>query len=245
MRLDKLLSDLGMGTRSEVKRYIRKGFAAVDGVKVSDPGFQADPDGQKIFYLGKEVCYQKYAYYMLYKPCGCVTARSDGIHKTVMDYIREERKGLSPAGRLDLDTEGLLLITNDGHLSHELLSPAKHVKKVYEARLDGPVTDLDVTAVREGVEIGDDTPAKPAELSVSEEDASFVRVTVTEGRYHQVKRMFAAVGKQVLFLKRIQMGSLALDPSLLPGEYRSLTQREIDELKKIEPKRKMRYNTEI
>ncbi len=156
-----------------------------------------------------------------------MTARQDALHKTVMDYITDKRKGLSPVGRLDLDTEGLLLITDDGMLSHNLLSPAKHVEKVYEAKILGQVTDEDVKAFKNGVHIGDDLPAKPAKLTVlSEGDVSNVRVVITEGRYHQIKRMFSAVGKQVLFLKRVAMGGLWLDETLLPGEYRALREDE-------------------
>ena len=231
MRLDKLLADMQVGTRSEVKQYIRQGKVTVDGSNKVSPKQQVDPNTQIICCFGKEIRYQEYVYYMLYKPGNCVTARQDGIHKTVMDYIPDTRKDLSPVGRLDLDTEGLLLITNDGMLSHNLLSPAKHVAKVYEARVDGKVTQEDVEAFRVGLDIGDEALTKPAELSVLEErENSKVRVVITEGRYHQIKRMFAAVGKQVVYLKRTAMGSLKLDETLLPGEYRELTDEERDAL---------------
>lgn len=227
MRLDKLLSDMQGITRSEIKRLIKQGTVTVDGVKCVSPKQQVDPKIQSVCLLGEEIQYQKFVYYMFNKPGNCVTARQDALHKTVMDYITDKRKGLSPVGRLDLDTEGLLLITDDGMLSHNLLSPAKHVEKVYEAKILGQVTDEDVTAFKNGVHIGDDLPAKPAKLTVlSEGDVSNVRVVITEGRYHQIKRMFSAVGKQVLFLKRVAMGGLWLDETLLPGEYRALREDE-------------------
>lgn len=227
MRLDKLLSDMQGITRSEIKRLIKQGTVTVDGVKCASPKQQVDPKIQSVCLLGEEIQYQKFVYYMFNKPGNCVTARQDALHKTVMDYITDKRKGLSPVGRLDLDTEGLLLITDDGMLSHNLLSPAKHVEKVYEAKILGQVTDEDVKAFKSGVHIGDDLPAKPAKLTVlSEGDVSNVRVVITEGRYHQIKRMFSAVGKQVLFLKRVAMGGLWLDETLLPGEYRALREDE-------------------
>ncbi len=227
MRLDKLLSDMQGITRSEIKRLIKQGTVTVDGVKCASPKQQVDPKIQSVCLLGEEIQYQKFVYYMFNKPGNCVTARQDALHKTVMDYITDKRKGLSPVGRLDLDTEGLLLITDDGMLSHNLLSPAKHVEKVYEAKILGQVTDEDVKAFKNGVHIGDDLPAKPAKLTVlSEGDVSNVRVVITEGRYHQIKRMFSAVGKQVLFLKRVAMGGLWLDETLLPGEYRALREDE-------------------
>ena len=227
MRLDKLLSDMQGITRSEIKRLIKQGTVTVDGVKCASPKQQVDPKIQSVCLLGEEIQYQKFVYYMFNKPGNCVTARQDALHKTVMDYITDKRKGLSPVGRLDLDTEGLLLLTDDGMLSHNLLSPAKHVEKVYEAKILGQVTDEDVKAFKNGVHIGDDLPAKPAKLTVlSEGDVSNVRVVITEGRYHQIKRMFSAVGKQVLFLKRVAMGGLWLDETLLPGEYRALREDE-------------------
>lgn len=228
MRLDKFLADMQIGTRSEVKQMIRQGNITVDGNCHVTAKQQIDPKQQKIFCFGKEICYQEYVYYMFYKPGDCVTARRDAMHKTVMDYIDDNRKDLSPVGRLDLGTEGLLLITNDGKLAHNLLSPAKHVKKVYEAAVDGLVTKEDVDAFAKGLSIGGDTLTKPAALTIlSAGDVSEVRVVITEGRYHQIKRMFSAVGKQVLFLKRTAMGGLTLDGSLLPGEYRELTEQEL------------------
>lgn len=235
MRLDKLLSAMQVGTRSEVKRYIRQGSVTVDGSAAASPKQQVDPLGQEIFCFGKKLEYQEYVYYMFYKPAGCVSARKDAKHKTVMDYIPKRFGGLSPVGRLDLDTEGLLLITNDGALSHDLLSPARHVKKIYEARIDGCVTEKDIALFAEGLEIGDTSKTRPARLVVRKAGpVSDVEITVTEGRYHQIKRMFQAVGKQVVYLKRIGMGSLKLDASLSPGEYRELTEQEMKLLKERE-----------
>lgn len=235
MRLDKLLADMQIGSRSEVKTYIRQKKVTVDGSTDVRANQEVNPVVQTVCYLGKPLKYREFEYYMLYKPKGCVTARSDAVHATVMDYIDSNRKNLSPVGRLDLDTEGLLLITNDGALSHDLLSPAKHVKKTYEAMINGHVTDADAEAFRQGLDIGDDTLTRPAELEIlSASEQSLIRVTITEGRFHQVKRMFQAVGKEVVYLKRISMGNLLLDETLKPGEYRELREEEICTLKNRE-----------
>ena len=232
MRLDKLLAMMQYGTRNEVKQLIRQGNVTVDGNRAVSAKQHVDPQTQIVCCFGKRLRYQKYVYYMLYKPKGCVTARKDNLHDTVMDYIKDSRKDLFPVGRLDLDTEGLLLITNDGDLSHRLLSPAKHVKKVYEARIDGLVTSEHIKAFAAGVDIGDDTLTAPAELTVLEAgEISNVRVAITEGRYHQIKRMFLAMGRSVVALKRIAMGNVKLDDLLAPGEYRELTEQELNELK--------------
>lgn len=235
MRLDKLLADMQIGSRSEVKRYIRQGSITVDGSAEVSPKMQVHPDEQEIFCFGKRLNYQKYVYYMFHKPGGCVTACRDAKYKTVMDYIPKQVRDLSPVGRLDLDTEGLLLITNDGALSHTLLSPAKHVKKIYEAKIEGAVTKEDAELFAEGVEIGDPTKTRPAKLVIKKSDViSDVEITITEGRYHQIKRMFLTVGKKVIYLKRIGMGNLMLDASLSPGAYRALTTQEIALLKERE-----------
>ncbi len=232
MRLDKLLADMQIGTRNEVKRYIRQGNVTVNGSCRVQPKQQVNPMEQEICCFGKPLTYQKYAYYMFHKPGGCVTARKDQKYKTVMDYIPKSHSGLSPVGRLDLDTEGLLLITNDGALSHNLLSPAKHVKKIYEVRIDGIVTEEDAALFAVGVEIGDSTKTKPAKLIIKKSaPVSEVEITITEGRYHQIKRMFQAVGKEVVYLKRIGMGNLKLDETLSPGAYRELTAQEVALLK--------------
>jgi 16S rRNA pseudouridine516 synthase len=172
-------------------------------------------------------------YYLFYKPAGCVTATEDHMHKTVMDYLTDTvRSDLFPVGRLDIDTEGLLLITNDGALAHDLLSPAKHVEKTYYAVIDGVVTEKDVNSFENGVDIGEEKLTKPGKLRIlKSEPESEIELTITEGRFHQVKRMFETVGKKVLYLKRISMGPLQLTDDLKPGEYRPLTEEEITALK--------------
>lgn len=186
-----------------------------------------------MFYQGQMVAYAEYEYYMLNKPAGVVSATEDKNDSTVLDLIDEkQRKDLFPVGRLDKDTEGLLLITNDGELAHQLLSPKKHVDKVYFARIDGKVTEEDVRKFAEGLEIGEEKPILPAHLEIlKSEEISKIRLTIREGKFHQVKRMFHAVGKEVIYLKRLQMGSLVLDPRLALGEYRELTGQELEALR--------------
>ena len=236
MRLDKFLADCGCGTRAEVKKELRKKTVSVNGKTVSDGGEKIDPDKDCILWQGRELCYSKYQYIMLYKPSGCVTAVTDRRHKTVMDLLPGSiHKNMAPAGRLDLDTEGLLLITDDGELVRSLLAPGKHVEKTYFARIQGRVTKKEVQLFARGVDIGDRDPARPARLEILEEGPeSRILLTITEGRFHQVKRMFQATGMEVLYLKRISMGSLKLDESLGPGGYRFLTDEEVESLKKKE-----------
>ena len=233
MRLDKFLTELGIGTRSEVKKLLKTGQVTVNGEKASKPEQKIDENKDVVCYQGRVLAYQQFEYYMFHKPAGCVTAVTDAMHKTVMDYMKDlSRKDLVPVGRLDIDTEGLLLITNDGQLSHELLSPTKHVPKTYYAKIDGIVTKEDVNLFAEGVDIGEKKPTKPAELTVLvSDDISEIELTISEGKFHQVKRMFEAVNKKVVYLKRISMGNLVLDEKLLSGEYRPLTEIEIDTLR--------------
>lgn len=232
IRLDKYLADMGAGTRSEVKKAIRCGRVCVDGETVKKPETKVDADTQTVTYDGRNIQYQEKVYYMLHKPAGVVSATRDNKEKTVLDLIDgQKRKDLFPVGRLDKDTEGLLLITNDGDLSHRLLSPSKHVDKVYYARIEGRVTEEDGLAFKEGVDIGDDTPTKSAHLEIiRSSEESEILLTIQEGRFHQVKRMFEAVGKKVTYLKRLSMGSLTLDETLHKGEYRSLTEEELEKL---------------
>lgn len=234
MRLDKFLTELGIGTRSEVKKILKTGQVTVNGTPVKKPEEKIDETKDVVAYQGKVLAYEQFEYYMFHKPAGCVTAVSDTQHKTVMDYMKNlSRKDLNPVGRLDLDTEGLLLITNDGMLSHELLSPAKHVPKTYFAKIEGIVTEEDVNLFAEGVDIGEKKPTKPAELKILRSDTvSEIELTISEGKFHQVKRMFEAVDKKVVYLKRISMGNLVLDKDLKQGEYRSLTEVEIEALRK-------------
>lgn len=234
IRLDKFLTEVGIGTRSEVKKYIRQGLVTIDSVPAQKPEQKIDEKTAKVCFRGNEIVYAAYEYYLLYKPAGCVSATEDRLHKTVMDYLTDTvRKDLFPVGRLDLDTEGLLLITNDGALAHDLLSPSKHVEKTYYAKVKGRVTENNVNQFEKGVDIGEEKPTKPAKLViVSEGDISEIRLTITEGRFHQVKRMFEAVGKEVVYLKRLSMGSLVLPDDLAPGDYRSLTTQELEALRR-------------
>lgn len=233
IRLDKFLADAGYGTRSEVKKQLKSGIVSVNGNACKRPEEKIDPVKDEIAFAGKTVEYETDSYYLFYKPAGCVTATEDQLHKTVMDYLTDTvRSDLFPVGRLDIDTEGLLLITNDGALAHDLLSPAKHVEKTYYAVIDGVVTEKDVNSFENGVDIGEEKLTKPGKLRIlKSEPESEIELTITEGRFHQVKRMFEAVGKKVLYLKRISMGPLQLTDDLKPGEYRPLTEEEITALK--------------
>ena len=232
MRLDKFLCELGIGTRSDVKNKIKNGLVQVEGVNKVTPEYKLDIEKDKVYYNGSLLQYAEFEYYMLNKPAGCVSATSDNLHKTVLELIDTKvRKDLFPVGRLDIDTEGLLLITNDGALAHQLLSPKKHVDKTYYAEIEGMITNEDVVAFKEGLDIGENTLTLPAKLVILESGTiSKIEVTIQEGKYHQVKRMFEAVGKRVVYLKRLSMGTLTLDETLKPGEYRQLTPEEIEHL---------------
>ena len=239
MRLDKYLSEMGAGTRSELKKDIRAGLVTVDGVTAKDPGCQVS-EGSRVTYRGEPVVYEGSVYYMLNKPAGVISASDDPREETVVDLITEpKRKDLFPVGRLDRDTEGLLVITNDGTLAHRLLAPKHHVDKVYFARVTGTVTEEDTARFREGLTLPDGLHCLPAELVIQSsgipggpagEPVSEVLVTIREGKFHQIKRMFTAVGKEVLYLKRLSMGPLGLDPELPRGAYRRLTDEERDRL---------------
>lgn len=232
IRLDKYLADMGMGTRSELKKMIRSGRVQIDGVPAKKPEEKVNIESQTVTLDEKPVVYQTMEYYMLHKPAGVVSATKDKKEKTVLDLIDgQKRKDLFPVGRLDKDTEGLLLITNDGDLAHRLLAPGKHVDKVYFAHIDGRVTEEDIQQFAEGLDIGDEDLTLPAKLEilVSAEESEIL-LTIQEGRFHQVKRMFEAVGKKVTYLKRMSMGSLVLDEHLKKGEYRPLTKEELEKL---------------
>lgn len=232
LRLDKYLADAGVGTRSQVKQMIRKGQIAINGETVKKPDQKVDGEKDKIEVMGKEIRYQKYRYLLLHKPSGYVSATEDKKEQTVLSLLPEKlRKDLFPVGRLDKDTEGLLLLTNDGALAHRLLSPKKHVDKTYYARVQGRVTDEDQAAFLQGVDIGDEKDTLPAQLEILEAaEESRILLTIQEGRFHQVKRMFEARGKKVVYLKRISMGPLALEEGLKPGDYRELTEEEQEAL---------------
>jgi len=225
MRLDKYLSACGFGTRSEVKKMVKKGVVAVDDGIVRDQGFQIIPGKNKVTCSGKEAAYREQVYIMLNKPAGVVSATGDRWHDTVLDLLEgayPERK-LFPVGRLDRDATGLMLLTDDGALAHSLLSPKRHVAKLYEVVLNAPVDEADIAAFAEGLALEDFT-AKPAVLAKL--DGCRAEVELTEGKFHQVKRMFEAVGKTVLELKRTAIGPLKLDGGLQPGEWRELTAEE-------------------
>lgn len=251
IRLDKYLSELGIGTRSEVKKFISQGKVKVDNqvVKLSD--IKIDTSLQKVFFEGENVVYEKYEYYVLNKPAGVISATKDNFHKTVIDILNVKRKGLAPVGRLDIDTEGLILITNDGELAHNLISPKKHVKKVYEALILGSLPSDLAKQFENGFDIGEDEITMPAKLEIMPnitnlnisktlldeikkragnevKDLTFVNVTIYEGKYHQVKRMFLKFNTEVVFLRRVAMGGLRLeDLDIKIGEYKKLTSKEI------------------
>lgn len=235
IRLDKYLADMGVGTRSAVKREIAQGKITVDGQVVKRPELKLDPEGQQVCHLGTRLAYLQFEYYMLNKPAGVVSATEDRREKTVLDLIESrKRKDLFPVGRLDKDTEGLLLITNDGALAHRLLSPRKHVDKVYYAIIEGIVTETDVQLFKKGVNIGEEQPTREATLEIlavnRETNRSEIQLTIHEGIFHQVKRMFQAALKEVIYLKRLSMGSLYLDETLGIGEYRELTDEELNKI---------------
>ena len=235
MRLDKYLCETGFGTRSQVKDLLKKGQVMVNGEVVKKPELKINETTDQILCQGKKASYQKNIYLMLHKPAGVVSATEDNREKTVLDLVRpEDRKnGLFPVGRLDKDTEGLLLLTDDGELAHRLLSPKKHVDKTYYAKIDGQVTEEHVKQFREGLDIGDEKKTLPAVLTILlSGPVSEIEVTIHEGRFHQIKRMFEAVGCKVTYLKRLSMGSLVLDETLPPEEYRSLTEAELEGLTK-------------
>ncbi|SHH34780.1 pseudouridine synthase [Tepidibacter thalassicus] len=230
MRIDRVLGNLGYGTRSEIKKYCKFGIVLVNGKVVKNSSFHVDPEKDEIIFDGERVNYREYVYIMLNKPSGYISATYDDVEKTVLDLIDPEYYVFNPfpVGRLDKDTEGLLILTNDGQLSHRVLSPKKHVPKTYFAKIDGVVTSADVDAFKEGVILDDGYKTLPAHLEILKSGSiSEINLTIHEGKFHQVKRMFESVGKKVIYLKRISMGGLKLDENLALGEYRELTEEEI------------------
>lgn len=235
-RLDKFLVEMSVASRSTIKDMAKKGRIAVNGNIVKATDLKIDENIDTVSVDGQVIAFSNMEYFMLNKPAGVITATLDKKAKTVLDLIDERtRNDLFPVGRLDKDTEGLLLITNDGDLAHRLLAPKKHVDKVYYADIDGIVTDEHVHRFAEGLTLLDGTPVMPGELTVLETDmnagTSKIQLTIHEGKFHQVKRMFEAVGCSVAYLKRLSMGPLMLDEALKPGEYRRLTDEEINMLK--------------
>ena len=242
IRLDKYLADMGKGTRTELKEMIRKGRIKVNGEVVKKPETKIRKGEDTILFDNAPVEYVELEYYLLNKPQGVISATEDRRRETVVDLIDEkQRKDLFPVGRLDIDTEGLLLITNDGALAHRLLAPGHHVDKVYEARCKGLVPDEAVQKFRDGMELSDGLSCMPAELEILERKAgdpetgteSLVSLTLHEGKFHQVKRMMEEVGCPVVHLKRLSMGPLKLDATLNPGEYRKLTDKERELLENL------------
>lgn len=234
-RLDKIISNLGYGSRKEIKQLARKGFIEVDGNIIKDSGMSVDPEKSIIKINGEEIFYRKYIYLMMNKPDGVISATFDNRDETVIDLLEVEHQVFNPfpVGRLDKDTVGLLLLTNDGELNHRLLSPKWHVDKVYYAKINKPVDENDVEAFKKGITLDDGYLCKEAKLEIlsSNENGSEIRLTIQEGKFHQVKRMFNAVDKEVTYLKRVEFGGLLLDETLEEGEYRELTDEEIEFLK--------------
>ena len=226
IRLDKWISSGAVLTRSETKKAIKAGRVTVDGQVCKKPEQKLDQAKARVLLDGKAVIYETYIYLMMNKPAGVVSASKDRREKTVLSLLDHPPKGIFPVGRLDKDTEGLLLLTNDGPLAHELLTPGRHVDKTYYARLDGPVGEKEKEAFKKGLDIGDEKPTLPARLEIGER-AEEVWITIQEGRFHQIKRMARAVGRTVIYLRRISMGPLILDEGLKPGQYRRLTQQEL------------------
>ncbi|ANU12668.1 Ribosomal small subunit pseudouridine synthase A [Planococcus halocryophilus Or1] len=234
MRLDKYLSNMGYGSRKEVKVLLKSKAVEVNGEIVRDPKVHVKEHADHVSVGGEAVTYTEFIYLLMNKPQGVISATEDKYDKTVIDLLGEDEQHFEPfpVGRLDKDTEGFLLITNDGKLAHELLSPKKHVDKTYFAHVEGVVTEEDAEVFRKGVTLDDGYVTKPASLNILESAAmSKIELTITEGKFHQVKRMFESVGKHVVYLKRLSMGPLSLDPELELGEYRHLTEEELTSLK--------------
>ncbi|MBS5066008.1 MAG: rRNA pseudouridine synthase [Hungatella hathewayi] len=234
MRLDKYLGEMGMGTRSQLKEAAKKGRILVNGEVEKKTERKIVPGSDVVSFDGQPVSYVEMEYYMLNKPQGVVSATEDKRHQTVVELIGDrKRDDLFPVGRLDIDTEGLLLITNDGDLAHRLLSPKRHVDKVYFARLEGELPADAVERLARGITLTDGTPTLPARLEIQKQGGgeSEILLTIHEGKFHQVKRMFEALGCQVVYLKRMSMGPLVLDGELQPGEYRALSEEELEALK--------------
>ncbi|MEI4789078.1 pseudouridine synthase [Bacillus sp. FJAT-53060] len=234
MRLDKLLANSGFGSRKDVKKLVKARAVTVNGEVAKQVKDHVDPLNDEVLVHGERVEYKEFIYLMMNKPDGVISATEDLRDETVVDLLEPEdiARGPFPVGRLDKDTVGLLLLTNDGQLAYQLLSPKKHVPKTYEVHLTYPLRDQDIKRLEQGVVILDDYHTKPAKIEVdaNQEADTRIRLTITEGKYHQVKLMVQAVGNEVIFLKRLSMGSVSLDEDLAPGEYRELTEEELDSL---------------
>ena len=239
MRIDKMLANLGFGSRKEVKQLLKSGSVKINGSVIKDAKAHVDVNNDVVTLNGEEIEYREFIYLMMNKPPGVISATEDTRDETVIDLLQLEDQIFEPfpVGRLDKDTEGLLIITNDGQLAHRLLSPKKHVPKTYFAVIEGEVTEDDIEAFRQGVVLDDGYLTKPGELHILKSgESSDIELTISEGKFHQVKRMFQAVGKRVVYLKRMSMGPLELDETLELGEYRELTDEEVQMLKEYEIK---------
>jgi 16S rRNA pseudouridine516 synthase len=237
-RLDKILANLGYGSRKEIKALVKTGIVTVDGIVVKDSGISVDPEKNAIVVGEEKVNYRKFIYLMMNKPDGVVSATFDNHDETVVDLLNVEHAIFNPfpVGRLDKDTVGLLLLTNDGELNHRLISPKWHVDKVYYARINKVVEEKDIKEFEKGIVLDDGYKCMPAKLNIlkSDENGSEVEVTIQEGKFHQVKRMFQAVDKAVVYLQRIKFGPLGLDENLEEGEYRELREEEVELLRKAD-----------
>ena len=234
-RIDKILSNLGYGTRKDLKKIVKNGMVQVNGITIKDSAMKVDPEKDKIVINGEEILYREFIYLMMNKPAGVISATFDNKDETVIDLLEVEHQVFEPfpVGRLDKDTVGLLLLTNDGDLNHRLISPKWKVDKVYFAKIDQKVTQEDIEKFKHGITLDDGYRCKEAilEIQKASEEGSEIVLTIQEGKFHQVKRMFEAVGKKVTYLKRIEFGTLPLDEDLEEGEYRELTEGEIAILK--------------
>ncbi|MEG0239862.1 pseudouridine synthase [Anaerorhabdus sp.] len=228
MRLDKCLCHLGYGTRKDVKKIIRSGVVSINGIVCKKEDTKFDEENDQLMIDGIDIIYQKFVYIMLNKPQGVISATEDGLHETVLNCIQDTTKGLFPVGRLDIDTEGLILLTNDGQLAHDLLSPKKHVDKTYYVEISEPLSKESIELIEKGITIDGDELCKPAKVKVLSDKA--IELTITEGKFHQVKRMILACQSEVTYLKRISMGSLQLDEELELGQWRYLTNDELESL---------------
>lgn len=230
MRVDKLLSNVGVASRAELKKYCKQGLISVNGKVINNPGVQVDSESDDIRFNGEKIVYREFVYIMLNKPDGYISATFDKYDPIVLDLIDQSYLVFEPfpVGRLDKDTEGLLVLTNDGQLAHRVLSPKKHVPKTYYAKIQGKVTEEDILAFEKGVILDDGYETMPSQMKIlKSDDMSEIELTIHEGKFHQVKRMFESVCKKVVYLKRLSMGKLKLDESLKLGEYRELTEEEV------------------
>ena len=230
MRVDKLLSNVGVASRAELKKYCKQGLISVNGKVINNPGVQVDSENDDVRFNGEKIVYREFVYIMLNKPDGYISATFDKYDPIVLDLIDQSYLVFEPfpVGRLDKDTEGLLVLTNDGQLAHRVLSPKKHVPKTYYAKIQGKVTEEDILAFEKGVILDDGYETMPSQLKIlKSDDMSEIELTIHEGKFHQVKRMFESVGKKVVYLKRLSMGKLMLDENLNLGEYRELTDEEV------------------